>query len=189
MSSPTDIETDLRKKCSRPECRRAGQWLPLDQFYTAPQTLASGEVKRYPKGACKECERARVQQWRDQVKDVLGLDYYKELCKRYNRPDSETRKEYNRRWQREKSGKDGPTWHKYRHEVSISDHQRVPAEPFRLWWATLPAPLKTEINKDPNLARAVYRITHSAQKWMIVRVLDQVGEAIGDPGMRFRLTD
>lgn len=181
---------NLRKKCTQSDCDRAGQWLPIDEFYMVKHTLADGSIKRYPSGACKRCRRAYVQRWRQKFKDEKGLDAYRELCRRYNKPYSERRKRYNREYARRKSGKHGPTWKIYRHEVSVGDHVRIPAEPFREWWRNLPEPERSEIRaSNSSLARAIHRITTTEQKTMKITILDQVGDALGDPGLRHRLAD
>ena len=175
-----------RKKCSRADCERAGQWLIVpDDFRMRKRKLKGGEVVVYPAGECNVCARKRADIWRDKFIAEHGEEAWKARVKEWNsRRDREKKNRYNReygRMRRAEMGMEsrGP-WRKYRHEM-LERLKMVPVEPFVKWFQSLNGTSPTEKQLGDRLARAVRRATSGETKKIRLDIVDDVGVIAGYP--------
>jgi hypothetical protein len=106
-----------KKRCSRADCDRAGQWLDASEFYVVQRELKSGRKKAYLKGECKRCSRKRKKDWIDKIGREEYLRRVKDWDAKRRERDPDAVRLYNRRWWRKTHGKGIRTWKIYAHEV------------------------------------------------------------------------
>lgn len=183
-----------RKKCSRPDCERRGQWLKVpDDFPMRKRKLKCGEVKRYPAGECKQCNRRRADEWKAKIIREQGLEAWQKLNKRYNdKRDPDHKRRYNREYTRMRRIEQGVTprgpWKKYRHEVE-ERMKLVPVKPFVEWFQSLNGSTPTEDQMGDRLSRAVRRAINGGgesaesleDRRIHLDIVDEVGVLVGEP--------
>jgi hypothetical protein len=173
-----------RKKCSRPDCPSQGRWLKVpDDFPMRKRKLKCGEVRRYPAGECKLCNRRRADEWKAKIIREQGIEAWRAMNKRWNdKRDKEHKRKYNREYQRIQAALEGRRqrgpWKKYAHELD-ERLKLVPAEPFVQWFQSLNGSTPTESQMGPRLARAVRRATSGEIQKIHLDIVDEVGVLVG----------
>jgi hypothetical protein len=175
-----------RKKCSRPDCRRAGEYLDASEFSIVRRKLVDGSVRRYLKSGCRECERARKREWKAKKIEEEGREAWSERVKTWNSSRSkEYRKRYNREWWRRTHGKGIHTWKIYAHEIDTGAARiSVDIDPIAGWLDTVADQFdlraaSLDIGKGESW---VYDLMHRRQRTVLLEDVDDLLVRLGCQG-------
>lgn len=186
-------ETDAlpsKKKCSKKDCSRAGQWLNVpDDFPMRTRKLKSGLSRVYPAGECKRCANVRKIEHKKKYIAKHGIDAWRDKQKVYNsRRNLEHKKVYNRMYQRRMRAKQagvqtrGP-WKRYRHELE-PEAILLPATQFVEWWDSLNGSTPWLSSQDQ---RFIYRLRSGEITEVDWYFVDRVTTDAGQIGMVYLL--